>query len=1319
MAETKVTIPKLEGSSNYDIWAIRMQALLAEKGLDKCLDPEIIDTELYEQNKATALIRLALKDGPLLQTKLETDPLQIWRRLQTLYEPKGFSSEFLICKELFKTTLANTGKNIESFLNKIKRLTDDLAARNLGLPTKVIAAYVLNNLTPEYEQTVAIISQTFRQNSSKEIDLDLLFSQLLDESRRLVSTRGPTGENLALSSYTDSRGKLVCTFCGLNNHSEDKCFRKHPELRNKGPKATPRKPYKANKPKGQRDNVSLNTTIKPEKKKQEETAIITPKLFKELAFFANNSTTWVLDSGASRHICSNRALFQSLEPTNITLEWGKASEIPVKEKGEIRVKFNSTSLITTIKDCLYAPELGVNLLSLGLLTDKGFSVEFKGKDCLIKIGKDLLFKGNKSSNVFVLDTTPILPVKQSNAKAYSTTTTTSAKIWHDRLGHAGKNSLAKLPENSLGVSIKPKDNLPTLYDCEVCVQAKGTQSISRQPSTKAEDLLEVVFSDICGPISPTTLSKYRYFSTFLDSYSKWVEVVLLRTRDEVLNAFKVWLKREENQSRKKLKRFHSDNALEYLSAEFKEFTKELGIIHTNSAPRTPEQNGSAERINLTLLNKVRTALISSGLPKYLWGEALESMAYIYNRTPHSALGFKTPYELKYKSKPDLTSLKIWGSLTYSLDKRNNLKKLDPRTNAYVLIGYGSNQYKLLDISKKATFYSRDVYVLEGKFLKDRDNLEHLDISKELEVSNDSIEAMPEPLELEDLNIRDKLPIEDPKPLKEPLERYEPDESDELPPSFLDELVEAAALHTNVLDQPSNIKEVRSSPNADKWLAACTAELEELKRQNTWTLVPRPSNRKILKGRWVLRTKPNIEDPSKPKYKARWVAKGFLQRFGLDFNETYANTVNPISYRLFLALAALLDYEIKQWDIKSAYPNAPVKETIYVEQPTSFEDTTKPDYVCLLNKALYGLKQSAREWEHFLRDMLSKHGLEPLKIDQSVYISTKENQFLVVITYVDDMLIISNSTSTIKDLYAFLSTYVTVTDLGDVQTFLGIDIVRDRPKKSIYLSQKSYTDKILAKYARKGGRNVDTPCLIGQKLEHNTAEPDPSLTKTYQKELGSLMYLMTKTRPDLAYPIGLAARFMSNPNLGHHKALDRIWKYLENTRDLGLYFQSDKNPKIVGFCDSDWGGDLGTRRSTTGYLFTLNGTAISWNSKLQRTVALSSCEAEYMSFKEAILEQLFIASIISEVPKLGSMFSDNKTLYTDSKSAIELAKNPIFHSRTKHIDIQYHFIRENVSNSLINLVYMPTDLQLADPLTKPLDGNKFKRFLNEIGLKTLL
>jgi hypothetical protein len=212
-----------------------------------------------------------------------------------------------------------------------------------------------------------------------------------------------------------------------------------------------------------------------------------------------------------------------------------------------------------------------------------------------------------------------------------------------------------------------------------------------------------------------------------------------------------------------------------------------------------------------------------------------------------------------------------------------------------------------------------------------------------------------------------------------------------------------------------------------------------------------------------------------------------------------------------------------------------------------------------------------------------------------------------------------------------------------------------------------------------------------------------------------MYLMTATRPDLAYPIGLIARFMANPSLIYRKALNRIWQYIAYSADFKLTYKSNpiSSDTLSGYCDSDWGGDLGTRKSTTGYIFLFRNSPISWSSRLQKTVALSSCEAEYMALKEAIKEQIYLKSLYDQIPILKDQF-ENK-LYTDSQSAIELAKNPIYHNRTKHIDIQYHFVRQAYITRLTDLVYIPTENQLADALTKAVDNNKWLRYVQQLGI----
>jgi hypothetical protein len=289
----------------------------------------------------------------------------------------------------------------------------------------------------------------------------------------------------------------------------------------------------------------------------------------------------------------------------------------------------------------------------------------------------------------------------------------------------------------------------------------------------------------------------------------------------------------------------------------------------------------------------------------------------------------------------------------------------------------------------------------------------------------------------------------------------------------------------------------------------------------------------------------------------------------------------------------------------------------------------------------------------------------------------------------------------------------VTDLGPIKFFLGIEISRNRKEKSITLSQKGYTQKLLDKFAS-NVKKTSNPCQMGYRLEPNPDKATPEDIHQYQQQIGSLMYLMTATRPDLAYPVGLLARFMSNPSLIHQKALHRIWEYVTYSIDFKLTYKSNPNSDTLsGYCDSDWGGDIHTRKSTTGYIFLFRNSPISWNSRLQKTVALSSCEAEYMALKEAIKEQIYLKSLFGQIPILKEQF-ENK-LYTDSQSAIELAKNPIYHNRTKHIDIQYHFVRQAYVSRLTNLVYTPTERQLADGLTKPIDNNKWLKFVQELGI----
>jgi hypothetical protein len=376
----------------------------------------------------------------------------------------------------------------------------------------------------------------------------------------------------------------------------------------------------------------------------------------------------------------------------------------------------------------------------------------------------------------------------------------------------------------------------------------------------------------------------------------------------------------------------------------------------------------------------------------------------------------------------------------------------------------------------------------------------------------------------------------------------------------------------------------------------------------------------------------------------------------------------------------------------------------------------------------------------LTKVLESIGFKALKIDNSIFIHT--NKPIVLATHVDDILVFAKDLELVNSLYKDLtSTKLEVSNLGEIKEFLGVEIIRDRSKKSLTITQRSFINKILNKYNKANNKPKTLPLPIGVKLSKNLEESSTTKER-YQQEIGSLIYLTIFTRPDLVYSVNYLARFMSNPSIEHYNYLDKIWCYILKTKDYGLdlTLQSPKQSKtantcklqnsinLLGVSDSDWGGDLDSRKSTTGNIFTLNNAkdncysniAISWLSKLQKIVAISSAEAEYIALKEATKESLYLQHFITELFSYTSIinfkiFNKVNTIKTDSLSAIELARNPIYHARTKHVDITYHFVRENLLENNIDLVYENTSTILADNLTKATSLPKFQDFKSRINL----
>jgi hypothetical protein len=538
-----------------------------------------------------------------------------------------------------------------------------------------------------------------------------------------------------------------------------------------------------------------------------------------------------------------------------------------------------------------------------------------------------------------------------------------------------------------------------------------------------------------------------------------------------------------------------------------------------------------------------------------------------------------------------------------------------------------------------------------------------------------------------------------------------------------------ALHSapdeSIYSDPKTLEEAMSRKDASKWRAAVISEYRSLARKKTWKVVQRdrvPKGQRVLKGKLVFKTKLD-KNGDIERYKVRWVVLGCLQRKGRDYDQTFAGVCKSSTWKIALALAAEYDLEIEQMDVDTAFLNSDVDSEVYVDLPPGWAE---PDYTynendcCKLLKGLYGLKQSPRLWQAKLKASLRVLGFEPLLTDNCVYINRETR--IIIITYVDDMLVIGKAGPALETVKYELATQFTIQDLGPAAYFVGVRITRDRQAKKIYLCQDAYIKKILERFDLSNCKHVDTPCASGFEniMLPFDGESPPEHVKLYQSMVGSLMYLATHTRPDIAYAVSMMARFLTNPSPQHIAAARRVFQYLQGTVFLCVVYggQGDaESMKLQGYSDAEWGQYRADRKSHGGHLFYFMNGVVHVESKKQTLVAASSTESEYYSLARAIQMALWLKDVFSE---LGYKKPDVQSIDIcgDNQGALALGENPEFHSRTKHISIKYHFVRDYVERRDVQLFYLPTEVMPADGLTKSFANTKHKGFVELLNLQEL-
>lgn len=575
-------------------------------------------------------------------------------------------------------------------------------------------------------------------------------------------------------------------------------------------------------------------------------------------------------------------------------------------------------------------------------------------------------------------------------------------------------------------------------------------------------------------------------------------------------------------------------------------------------------------------------LVSSGLPNNLWGEALLAASHVHNRFP-SLKSRISPYEIWKSRKPNLSYLRVWGCVAYYRVPDNKRTKLGPRALKSVFIGYAENSkaYRLLDISSNVIVESRDVEFFEDKFLKDS--------TVSVNVNPFSSSAAPSSsIKRKEIDIP-----------SEPRRSQRQRKIKQLPPDFVslqaivflvegtrDSLLNKTPILLSVENDPKSYAEAMTSRDAAFWKEAVNDEMDSILSNNTSVIVDLPQGSKPIGCKWVFRRK-RATDGTILTYKARLVAKGYRQKEGIDYFDTYAPVARITSVRILLALASIFSLPVHQMDVKTAFLNGDLDEEVYMEQPEGFVLPGNELKVCKLVNSLYGLKQAPKQWHEKFDSALLSGGFRYNNADKCIYSKSNSKYVVIICLYVDDMIIVSTTSEGVAETKKYLSSKFKMKDLGEVDTILGIKVKRH--SGGFALSQSHYVEKILNKYQHLNVKEVGTPFDPNFKLFENTGKPIAQLE--YASVIGSLMYAMGCTRPDISYSVCRLARYTRNPGLDHWKAISRVLGYLKRTKDLELFY--NRFPSVPeGFSDASWITSISDQKPTSGWIFMLGGGAIS-------------------------------------------------------------------------------------------------------------------------------
>ncbi|PKU68172.1 Retrovirus-related Pol polyprotein from transposon TNT 1-94 [Dendrobium catenatum] len=1317
ISNIKTLVPTQLSTENYSIWRLQLHQHFTANGFGDHLTgvtvcpPASNKKEhslwtLIDRNLISALFSTISPSVLPYVLTLKTAH-DIWITLEKRLQPTNRSRVIQLKNELHQIQMKD--RTMNQYLDQVKNLVDNIAAAGSQVDTEDIIMYILNGLPAMYNSFKTAI-----RTSLNPISLDILYSLLCSEEINLQHQRSqeinPQSETVALFSArsTANRGRFN-KWRGKPNFTRNTSLTDHTQTVN----------TQGIRPScqicGKNGHTALNCWHRC------NLQYAPPSNPKALTVQQQSASTgdWILDSGASSHLTPDTANFQQSNPYNglESVSIANGSNLQIQNSGNGLLPLPESHRKLKLSNMLHVPELAHNLLSISKLTsDNNVSVSFDSNGFSIKDCRDnrTLLRGPTRHGLY-----QVRPISNNKITALQAASNLHFR-WHSRLGHPCARTLQLLSREIPDIPRTASHSSA----CVSCNVSKSHKLSFPTSSSVCNKKFQLVHSDVWGPAPVSSLNGFSYYVIFIDEFSKFSWLYLLKSKDETFSKFQQFHNLIKTEFNTTIQNFRSDGGGEFTSTEFRTYLQNNGIKHQVSCPYTPKQNGTAERKHRHLLESIRTLLHAASLPPHFWAEAASTSNYLINRIPSTTIGNQTPYLRLHGKAASYSHLRIFGCLCFPWTRPQSPNKLSPRSQECILVGYSSQHkgYRCFHPPTKRIIISRHVVFYEDQFPYRTNTISAQ--NKPAQTTNNPLLLIP----TSTVSHSHSIPTYDNSPTIQELTGQNmeisssPRSQTSVLPTNAPTQVQGHPMITRLrsgISKPKQIFDLSVTTKAtetptsysqasksEHWRKAMSEEFLALQQNATWSLVPPPPGKPILGCKWTFKTKlaPNGQVD---RFKARLVAQGCSQEFGVNYTETFSPVAKMVTIRVFLTVAIQNQWPVTQLDISNAFLHGKLEDEVFMKQPTGFIDSQQPNHVCKLHRSIYGLKQSPRQWFNRFTSYLQTVGFGFSKADPSLLIYNRNNIRSFILVYVDDILVTGNNPDHTRDVLRKLQQEFRLKQLGDVSLFLGIQVTK--ANNNYFLHQEHYARDLLNMAGFQDCKPSDTPLGLKPRIQ---PDDQPYSDPTHFRKLaGSLQYLSI-TRPDIAFATNNICQHMHSPRNRDYKDLKRLLRYVKATLAFGLPISTGDSTLRV-YTDADWASDQADRKSVSGFCIFLGSTLISWHAKKQATVAKSSTEAEYRSLSSATSDTIWLRRLLAEFQL--SQFKPTP-IYCDNTSAIAIAHNPVFHARTKHIEIDYHFISDHIKHGDIQLHHISSEDQIADIFTKPLSTKRFNTLRSKLTIR---